>query len=61
MGEQALGPWRKSSHSMQNGECLEVAATPSGRAVRDSKMPASPVLTFPASQWRVLLAHLTTD
>ncbi|KAB8165907.1 DUF397 domain-containing protein [Streptomyces sp. 3MP-14] len=61
MGEHPTGPWRKSSYSGGNGDCLEVAATRTGRAVRDSKMPAAPVLTFPASQWRVLLAHLSTD
>nr|WP_226961682.1 MULTISPECIES: DUF397 domain-containing protein [Streptomyces] len=59
--ERPNQPWRKSSYSAQNGDCLEVAPTPSGRAVRDSKVPAGPVLTFPAAQWRVLLTHLTRD
>ncbi|GHD29487.1 DUF397 domain-containing protein [Streptomyces galbus] len=40
--------WRKSSYSGdQGGECLEVALTPSPAiAVRDSKNPAGPVLSF---------------
>ncbi|NKQ23975.1 DUF397 domain-containing protein [Streptomyces galbus] len=40
--------WRKSSYSSdQGGECLEVALTPCPAiAVRDSKNPAGPVLSF---------------
>ncbi|MFF8590326.1 DUF397 domain-containing protein [Streptomyces sp. NPDC015220] len=45
-----LGPlaWRKSTYSSdQGGECVEIADTPCAAvAVRDSKTPAGPVLTF---------------
>ncbi|MEW2163842.1 DUF397 domain-containing protein [Streptomyces sp. NPDC007084] len=45
----ALGTltWSKSSYSSdQGGQCLEIAATPhTTLAVRDSKVPAGPVLT----------------
>jgi hypothetical protein len=45
--------WRKSSHSGANGSCIEVACLGSGAvAVRDSKNPGGPRLTFTASQWK---------
>jgi hypothetical protein len=49
--------WRKSSYSGGNGgECVEVAATPSGNiAVRDSKNPAGPTLTFTPDDWHAFL------
>lgn len=43
--------WRRSSYS-NNGTCVEVADLPDGgRMVRDSKDPASPVLTFTHAEW----------
>ncbi len=45
--------WRKSSYSGGEGNCVEVAELPDGgRAVRDSKDPDGPVLTFSADAWR---------
>jgi hypothetical protein len=39
--------WRKSSYSTDNGgECVEVAEAPCFIAVRDSKDPEGPALTF---------------
>ena len=44
--------WRKSTRSGQSGNCVEVADLPAGgRAVRDSKDPAGPVLRFTAAEW----------
>ncbi len=43
--------WRKSSYSNVQGACCEVADLDGGRAVRDSKDPAGPALTFTAAQW----------
>lgn len=41
--------WRKSSHSNDNGQCVELACTPgTGFMVGDSKNPTGPVLTFPS-------------
>ncbi|MGP4001211.1 DUF397 domain-containing protein [Streptomyces sp. 8N706] len=39
--------WYKSSHSSDTGgECVEVAAVPCTVAIRDSKDPSGPALTF---------------
>lgn len=40
-------PWKKSSHSgTESANCVEVARTPALVAVRDSKDPHGPILTF---------------
>jgi hypothetical protein len=45
-------PWRKARASgNQGGNCVEVAAAVHRMAVRDSKDPTGPVLTFQASAW----------
>ncbi|MFY9809644.1 MAG: DUF397 domain-containing protein [Pseudonocardiaceae bacterium] len=44
--------YRKSSRSTATGNCVEVADLPGGhRAVRDSKNPAGPALTFTPAEW----------
>ena len=58
----ALGPgsrlhWRKSSYSGTSGNCVEVAELDGGgRAVRHSKDPAGPTLTFTAGEWAAFVA-----
>jgi hypothetical protein len=45
--------WRRSSHSAQEGNCVEVAAPRPGRiAVRDSKDRQGPKLLFESQHWR---------
>lgn len=44
--------WRKSSHSGEEYNCVEVAAVPGAVAVRDSKDPGGPTLTFDRTAWR---------
>jgi hypothetical protein len=54
------GSWRKASHSVGNGECIEVADGPVGRvAVRDSKSPASPALVYSVGQWKSFLTKIS--
>jgi hypothetical protein len=43
--------WRKSSYSSGNGACIEVADLPEAVAVRDSKDPDGPKLTFSRQAW----------
>jgi hypothetical protein len=53
--------WRKAAHSSgQGGACVEVASNlPGIVAVRDSKDPSGPALTFTPDQWRVFLSGAT--
>lgn len=37
--------WQKSSHSKEH-ECVEIAFAPDATAVRDSKNPGGPALSF---------------
>ncbi|MFG3703225.1 DUF397 domain-containing protein [Micromonospora sp. NPDC047670] len=51
--------WRKSSRSgSSGGNCVEVADNlPGVVAVRDSKDPAGPALTFTPTAWRAFVAR----
>ncbi|MGH3920023.1 MAG: DUF397 domain-containing protein [Pseudonocardiaceae bacterium] len=49
--------WRKSSHSVNAQNCIEVADLDHGsRAVRDSKDPTGPALMFTATEWSAFTA-----
>jgi Domain of unknown function (DUF397) len=50
--------WRKSSYSGGNGDCVEVGWPADAVAVRDSKNPDGPRLTFGADQWRAFLTEV---
>ena len=51
------GPyWVKSTLSLANGNCVEVADLPGGRiGVRNSRDPNGPVLRFTSDEWRAFL------
>jgi hypothetical protein len=49
--------WRKSSYSGDNGNCVEVGWPSTKVAVRDSKCPTGPTLSFPTWTWRAFLAQ----
>ncbi|MGE7435208.1 MULTISPECIES: DUF397 domain-containing protein [Kitasatospora] len=52
-----MTPFRKSSYSGQGGECVETARTVGeGQAVRDSKAPDGPTLSFSADAWSAFVA-----
>ncbi|MFE4371233.1 DUF397 domain-containing protein [Streptomyces sp. NPDC056835] len=56
MTTEVVGPYRTSSHSGQNNNCVEVAPTANGgRSVRDSKDRTRPSLHFTATQWQSFL------
>jgi hypothetical protein len=47
MTEAVLGPWRKSSYSGDEGNCVELAHAATSGAIRDSKNPAGGHLLVP--------------
>jgi hypothetical protein len=48
--------WVKSTYSNTGGNCVEVCtAMPDAVAVRDSKDPSGPALTFEPAKWRTFV------
>jgi Domain of unknown function (DUF397) len=52
--------WRKSRRSQSQSQCVEIAAVPERRAVRDSKNPHGPALVVTTSELGALLAAIKT-
>jgi hypothetical protein len=51
--------WFKSSYSTRTGDCVEVAfLTLDTIAVRDSKNPSGPALSFTPSEWDAFTVSL---
>ncbi|MEU7002801.1 DUF397 domain-containing protein [Nonomuraea sp. NPDC046570] len=48
--------WRKSTFSGNNGECVEVAWTPTAVKVRHSQRPDDEVLRFTPAEWTAFVA-----
>lgn len=58
----SVGPFAKSSYSTQEDNCVEVAPTSiGGRAVRDSKDQAGPILAFARGGWEAFLAGAKSE
>jgi hypothetical protein len=54
--------WRKSSYSGNGGgNCVEVASVPSHVAVRDSKNPGGPALSFAPGTWRAFTRRIRRE
>ncbi|MCP3819493.1 DUF397 domain-containing protein [Streptomyces sp. A3M-1-3] len=54
--------WRKSSYSNgSGGECVEAAFLPGVTAVRDSKRPGGPRLSFGGVAWSAFVGALRDD
>jgi Domain of unknown function (DUF397) len=58
MHDLSSAVWRKSARSGGEGNCVEVADLPDAVAVRDSKDPDGPVLTFGPEAWRAFVEEL---
>jgi hypothetical protein len=53
------GSWRKSSFSMSNGDCVEIAVLADAHVgVRDSKAAAGPHLRFRSDVWAAFLGDI---
>lgn len=51
--------WHKASYSSgQGGNCVEIAETSTGTAIRDSKDPHGAVLRFTAAAWSAFTASI---
>ena len=50
--------WRKSSHSGDWGNCVEIAALADGTAVRDSKAPDAGHVRVSDSGWNSFLSQV---
>lgn len=48
--------WRKSRHSIGNGNCVQVAAARDTVMVQDSADSAGPVISYSARAWRAFVA-----
>ncbi|MFC8590828.1 DUF397 domain-containing protein [Streptomyces atroolivaceus] len=66
MAEAPISPvsltWFKSSYSgASTTECVESARLSDAMAVRDSKIPDGPILTFGGDSWRRFLAAVPIE
>ena len=50
--------WRKSTRSIANGDCAEVASSSDGVAIRDTKDRSKLALRYPANSWRMFVSDV---
>ncbi|MEV6649216.1 DUF397 domain-containing protein [Streptomyces sp. NPDC051219] len=56
----ATNTWTKSSYSTGNGACVEVKSpVMQAIAVRDSKVPEGPSITFVPDSWAAFVAEVS--
>jgi hypothetical protein len=53
--------WRKSTHSADQGNCIEVGEVSASVLVRDSQDHSGPILVLSPGQWRRLLSHIRSE
>ncbi|MFC8426866.1 DUF397 domain-containing protein [Streptomyces sp. NPDC057236] len=51
--------WRKSSHSGDSSNCVEIATTPAAVLIRDSKDTSGPRLGLSHATWADFLTYVT--
>lgn len=57
--DDVITPWRKSSYSNSQANCIEVARTRSGKvAVRDSRNLGNGALSFGPDEWQTFVLSL---
>lgn len=54
----ASATWRTSSRSATQGQCVEIAHTPTATGMRDSKNPTGAWLTLTPTQWTGFLTKV---
>jgi len=57
---QSRPRWRKPSRSGSNGNCVEIAATSTTIAIRDSRDPRGPQLAFTPDRWKAFTTAVKT-
>jgi hypothetical protein len=54
--------WRKATYSTGNGgACVEAASLPNAVAIRDSKDPHGPALTFAPAKWQAFTSDVKAN
>jgi hypothetical protein len=50
--------WHKASRSTAGNNCVEIACTPVGYLIRDSRNPAGPRLPLRSGTWAALIGDI---
>jgi uncharacterized protein DUF397 len=53
--------WRKASHSVNNGACVEVGSAPARVLVRDSVNPSGALIAYAPAAWQVFIGSIKAD
>ncbi|WP_028933519.1 DUF397 domain-containing protein [Pseudonocardia spinosispora] len=61
MDLELISPWRVSSYSGNDGNCVEVAASTAGVLVRDTKDRQGGMLGFGQKEWKAFLAGVNVS